>query len=207
MSKPDAPNNRNRDNENGDDQAKQQAGAIDIASMLGMGGILEGVSSLVTKFGELAEKGEHLRKSYGETESGKAYQSSMGLSVKFGPGKADDASSVQPFQTRPASRSRPNSAPATSPSTPSSTSVQRDMRKREAQVEMFEESDHLLLVVEMPGVASEDVELQFVEKKLSMCGRSASAEFRAEIETPHVYQAEQVKVSANNGVIEIRLYQ
>ncbi len=58
---------------------------VDLSAMMGMGGLLEGVPSLITKFGELAERGESLHKTVGQTQTGKPYESSVGFSVKFGP--------------------------------------------------------------------------------------------------------------------------
>ena len=190
--------------------------APDLSAVLGMGGFLDGVTNLISKFGELAERGETLRQATGETESGKAYQSSMGFSVKFGPGKegaVSDAMHVAPVNARsnrPPARASTATQNATSESDKgrlksSTASKDTSPQLREPHVDVYEEADHTLLLAEMPGVATDDLQLRFEGCKLFLEGSSKTALFRAEIELPQVYEAHQVSVTANNGVIEMRL--
>ena len=95
---------------------KQKQAAADLSAMLGIGGLFDGVSNLITKFGELAEKGESLRAAVGEgeTSSGKKFTTSYGVNVRFGGGRdgagKDGEYSVHPVQKA----SKPESKPATS---------------------------------------------------------------------------------------------
>jgi HSP20 family molecular chaperone IbpA len=57
----------------------------------------------------------------------------------------------------------------------------------------------------MPGVSSEDVHLAFMEKSLWIQGVSEVAEFKKELTLPREFGPEQVSITANNGVVEIRL--
>ncbi len=182
---------------------KKEAQA-DLSAMLGMGGFLDGVTNLINKFGELAERGETLRKSSGETASGKAYQSSAGFSIKFGPGKdgtaGSDAMHVAPVNqrtTKPAPRSQ-----TTATEHPAPTAA---MKIREPHIDIFEEEEHTLILAEMPGVATDDLQLTFDELKLQIEGKSKTAHFKADVDLPRVYSQEQVSLNANNGVIEIHL--
>lgn len=171
----------------------------DISAMLGMGSFLDGVTNLIGKFGELAERGEHLRKSMGDAEtSAKPIRTSGGFTVRFGGLKGDssEAASVNPINA---------SAKSTSASSSQSEKATGVPKERTANVELFEEEDHLLLLAEMPGVASDDVKLNFVDRSLSIEGHSKTAQFKAQVDLPKTYTAEQVAISANNGVVEIRL--
>lgn len=182
---------------NNEPKKDDKESVADFSAMLGMGGFLDGVSNLIGKFGELAEKGETLRKSMGDAEtSAKPIRTSGGFTVRFGGLKPDDgeSESVKPMNAA----SRTASAPKSSTSTPVP-------KERVANVELFEEADHLLLLAEMPGVASDDVSLDFEDKKLSIAGSSKTALFKAQVHLPRIYTAEQVAISANNGVVEIRL--
>lgn len=178
------------------DDMKQKQAAADLTAMLGIGGLFDGVSNLITKFGELAEKGESLRASVGEgeTSSGKKFTTSYGVNVRFGGGKdvtgKDGDYSVQPVQ-KP---SKPDSKPTTS-----------IPRVREPNVELYDEGDHVQIIAEMPGVCSEDVHLTFIEKSLWIQGMSKVAEFKKELLLPREFGPEQVTITANNGVVEIRL--
>ena len=180
-----------------EDSNKKKEAAADLAGMLGMGGILDGVTNILGKLSDLAEKGQQLQAAQGEKPLGKQMTGSYGFSVKFagagkgsGAGTGDDLN-VEPLQTASRSTSARTSNTAT--------------RLREPHVEVFDEGDHVLVVAEMPGVTSEDVQLEFVDKNLSICGQSKAAEFKKTIELPSSFGPEHVAISANNGVVEIRL--
>ena len=185
--------------------SEKKEASPDLAGMLGMGGFLDGVSNLITKFSELAERGESIRKTSGETESGKPFQTSAGFTVKFGSGRdaansesgGSAPSQVAPFSASSKASQR-TSAAASSP-------AESAPRVREPHIDVYEEEDHTLLLAEMPGVAVEDLQLRFDGDKLFLEGASKSALFKAEIALPRVYEAQHVSTSANNGVIEIRL--
>lgn len=178
------------------EETKKQDASADLSAMLGIGGLFDGVSNLITKFGELAEKGEALRSAthQSETPSGKKMTTSYGFNVKFGAG-GDSAAEIKPMQ-KPGQTTRTQSAPSPVAQVP---------RIREPHVELFDEGDHLLVVAEMPGVSSEDVNLSFIEKILHIHGTSKVAEFKKELELPSEFGPDQVAITANNGVIEIRL--
>lgn len=188
--------------------------APDISAMLGMGGFLDGVSNLISKFGDLAERGEQLRKSMGDAETtNKPIRTSGAFTVRFGGlgGDSSDASSVTPVNTRTSEPKGASPGFSQKGASPSSTAkaaspAAREIPKdRTANVEVFEEEDHVLLLAEMPGVASEDVDLNFEEQSLHIQGASKTANFKATVELPRKYTPEQVTIHANNGVIEIHL--
>lgn len=176
---------------------KDKETAPDLSGMLGMGNFLDGVSNLINKFGDLAQRGEELRKSMGETENNsKPVRTSGGFTVRFGgmQGEAGQPTAVRPVNTGgpKAAGSRPSDKASTVP------------KEREANVELFEEEDHLLLLAEMPGVASDDVHLDFDNQTLMIQGQSKTALFKAKVELPKAYTSDQVAITANNGVVEIR---
>lgn len=194
-----------------DPASEKKDAAADLSAMLGMGGFLDGVTNLISKFGELAERGETLRHSTGETASGKPYQSSAGFSIKFGPGtetsnseaSGSDSMRVAPVNNR---TTRPTTKRTASGAGNNSEHVPKgEPAVREPHVDLYEEADHTLLLAEMPGVATEDLKLRFEDRNLHLEGTSKTALFRAQIELPIAYQQHQVSVTANNGVIEIRL--
>jgi HSP20 family protein len=178
------------------EEARNKDASADLSAMLGIGGLFDGVANLITKFGELAEKGEALRNAthQNESPSGKKMTTSYGFNVKFGPG-GDSAAEIKPMQ-KPGQTMRTHSTPSPVAPVP---------RIREPHVELFDEGDHLLVVAEMPGVSSEDVNLSFIEKLLHIHGTSKVAEFKKELELPSEFGPDQVAITANNGVIEIRL--
>ncbi len=174
-----------------EDSNKKKEAAVDLAGMLGMGGILDGVTNILGKLSDLAEKGQQLQAAQGEKPLGKQMTGSYGFSVRFADGGKSDDISVAPI----------NSAPKANSPKPATTAT----RLREPHVEVFDEGDHVMVVAEMPGVTSDAVQLNFVEKNLTISGQSKAAEFNKTIELPSCFGPENVAISANNGVIEIRL--
>jgi HSP20 family protein len=160
-------------------------------SQLPLGGLFDGVANIIGRLGELAEKGEALRREGSfESKSARDIRGSYGFSVSLGADGKKNAThhDVQPHKPSSA-HSRPDD----------------HAMVRHPQVDIFEESDHLLVIVEMPGVPAENVSLRFHDRKLSLAGKASRLSFEAEVELPCACNPEDVSVTANNGVIEVRL--
>ena len=108
----------------------------------GFGGVFKGLADLIEKLGDLADKGEALKKGEGELHH-RDVKGVYGFSVKVGLGeKGDKEVKVEPFgNIRQDEKS-------------GDTVVQE---VREPVVDVFEEEDHVLVVAEMPGISAEDV--------------------------------------------------
>src|SRR5215831_14979227 len=107
------------------------------------GGFLSGLADVLDKLSELAETGRTLSRSgeFNSTEpGGKEFKGMYGFSVKVGLGGEEPR--VEPF---------------------GNIKVDRQAREgvvvaevREPAVDVLEESDHVLIVAEMPGVGADD---------------------------------------------------
>jgi HSP20 family protein len=172
-----------------EDDLKGKKASEQDSPFMAVGGLFDGVSQILGKFGELAEKAELFRQAQSEQPE-KKIAGSYGFSVKFG-GAGDTRSDVKPIKKSPRTKTESNAYVAP--------------EIREPHVELFEEADHLLLIVEMPGVSCDDVELTFAKNMLHLKGKSRSGTFAATVELPREFGPDQVNISANNGVIEIRL--
>ena len=75
---------------------------------------------------------------------------------------------------------------------------------REPAVDVFEESDHTLIVAEMPGIGAEDVRLDVNGDLLTMTAERGDKKYRKEILLPASFLREKMQVSCTNGVVEIR---
>lgn len=174
-----------------EDQPKSNRSSDEPQRSIPVGGFLDGFANIIGKLGELAEKGEAIhREGNFESAGGKDVRGSYGFSIKMGAdGKSSSSSpSVQPHKPAAAAPRR-ETAPAA----------------REANVDVFAEGDELTIIAEMPGVPAENVRLDFDERKLRMTGDAARLKFQAEVELPIVCNPEDVAVTANNGLIEVRL--
>lgn len=154
----------------------------------GIEGILGGFTDLLEKLGDLAEKGETLRKSgtlKGSTDDVKGV---FGFSVNVG-GLGDKGPKVEPFgNIRKDERT--------------GESVVQEVR--EPMVDLFEEADHLLIVAEMPGIGSDDVKIDVKGDLLTMAAEKGKKKYRKEVLLPESYPQDKMEMTCNNGMLEIK---
>lgn len=160
-------------------------GAVDV----GIGGILRGLGGLVEKLTELAEAGSELSRRGEIRGSGPAQEVKgiYGFTVKVGIG--GEGVKVEPFGNirRDEESGRP---------------VVEEMR--EPAVDVFEESDHTLVVAEMPGIGAEDVRLEVNGDLLTIAAERGDKKYRKEVLLPGSFPREKMHVSCVNGVVEVR---
>jgi HSP20 family protein len=162
----------------------------------GIEGVFSGLSNLLRSLGELAEKGQELKKS-GQftTESGKDVSFHYGLNVRTMNGGRD--LKVEPFGTvQPAATAKPQSK---SSPTAAVTEV------REPLVDVFEEEQHALVIAEMPGIDREHLSVNVEGDILLIEATSPTKKYRKELLLPFVPNAAGIAITCNNGVVEIRL--
>ncbi len=152
------------------------------------GGVFKGLADLIEKLGDLADKGQELKKS-GEFQQ-KDWKGVYGFSVKMGLGdKGDQEIKVEPFgNVRKDERS-------------GETVVQEI---REPVVDVFEEKDFTLVVAEMPGISTRDVKLEVKDDLLTIIAEKQDKKYRKEILLPRAYPREKMQMSCNNGILEIK---
>lgn len=152
------------------------------------GGVFKGLADLIEKLGDLADKGQELKKS-GEFQQ-KDWKGVYGFSVKMGLGdKGDQEIKVEPFgNVRQDERS-------------GETVVQEI---REPVVDVFEEKDFTLVVAEMPGISTKDVKLEVKDDLITIIAEKQDKKYRKEILLPRAYPREKMLMSCNNGILEIK---
>lgn len=155
----------------------------------GLEGILRGFTDLIDKLGDLSEKGEQLSRS-GEinfTGKEKDLKGVYGFSLKVGLG--GDGVKLEPFGN-----------------------IRRDEKSgeavvqeiREPVVDVFEEKDYTLIIVEMPGISSENLQLDVEDDLLTIYAEKGEKKYRKEILLPRSYSLEKIQHTCNNGIVEIR---
>lgn len=160
------------------------------------GGAIRGLTNFLEKLAKLAEEGGNVDK-LSEFETKKGFKGVWGLTVKTGIGDAqgDGQSSgnpnfvVEPFGTK----------------------VEEDERGqvvidpiREPPTDVFDEGDHVLVVVEMPGIEAEDIDVDIEGDVFTLRAQSGDRRFRKELLLPRPVDAESTTISARNGIVEIR---
>jgi len=155
----------------------------------GFGGVFKGLADLIEKLGDLAEKGEQLKKGEGEIHH-RDVKGVYGFSVKVGLGdKGGKEVKVEPF----GNVHRDDTSGKT---------VVREIR--EPVVDVFEEKDHTLVVAEMPGISTKDVKLTVKDDLLTIYAEKRDKKYRKEILLPRSYSPEKMKMTCNNGILEIK---
>jgi HSP20 family protein len=158
----------------------------------GGGGVFAGLGTLIEQLGHLAEQaeksgGEVNRSGEIDTGSNKSIKAVYGLSVRSGLGESKPK--VEPFGN-----------------------VRRDSEDgkvtiheiREPMVDVFDESDYLLVIAEVPGIKQDDVHLDLHEDILVLAAESGDKKYRKEILLPASFAPERMSFTCRNGVLEIR---
>ena len=157
-----------------------------------VGGILGGLSDLVQKLADLAEKGKELKAS-GEIpnlQGDKEIKAVYGFNVKFGLDKqGSDQIKVEPFGN------------VTKDKDSGRTLVHE---VREPLVDVFEEDDHILVVAETPGIGPKDVKIDLKDDVLTFSAVKGDKKYYKELLLPRVCDKKKMKLSCNNGMLEIK---
>lgn len=151
-----------------------------------IGGIMSGLGSILEKLDELAKSGETMHHT-GEFPVGSGKSKGIfGFTVKVG--LNDDAPHVESFGNIGADKKTGKAV------------VQEE---REPAVDLFEEDDHLQIILEMPGVGATNIKLEVKDDVLTITAAKGDKKYRKELLLPGVYPREKMKLSCNNGVVEI----
>jgi len=150
-------------------------------------GMMEGLTGIMDRLQQVWGQGSEIR---GTGETGQGPQGVFGFSVKVGLGK-DAHPEVKPFgDIRPDAKS----------------GEPRVHEVYEPVVDVFEESDHTLVVIEMPGIGAGDFHLDIRDDLLEIRAESGTKRYRKEILLLRSYRPEQLESKCNNGILEIRCH-
>lgn len=152
-------------------------------------GILKGLGDFIEKLGELADKGEKLSKT-GDLHwkgQGKDLKGVYGFSVKVGLG--GEEVKVEPFGNIRKDKK-------------TGESVVEEIR--EPIVDVFEEEGYTLILAEMPGISTEDIQIEVKDDLLTLYAEKGDKKYRKEILLPKSYKKEKMVISCNNGIVEIK---
>ena len=160
-----------------------------VKSSFSLGGLLGGLGGLIEKLGELAEAGEELSRSGELKDASGKIRGVYGINIKTGLGDQGQTElKVEPFgNVRRGPADRPPG---------------EDLR--EPLVDIHEEDDHVLVLIELPGVPKESVELKVADGRLELSAQRGKTTYRKEIELPKDCVAERMNWECSNGILKIR---
>jgi HSP20 family protein len=152
---------------------------------LGVGGILKGLGDLVSRLSELAESAEHER--------------SGAFSID---GLGDKVQGVYGFSIRSAAGGAPRVAPFGNVRATAGRTEVVDVR--EPLMDLFDEGAELVIVVELPGVAEDEIALAVADGALQI-STSGLRRYARSLHLPEGPWADQISKSYRNGMLEIRI--
>ena len=155
-------------------------------------GILRGLGDLVGKLGELAEKGEQIKRSGAfdvDTGGGKNAKAVYGFSVKMGLNENDE----------------PNVESFGNVHRDEQTGVTSVQEISEPLIDVIEETDHVLVLAEMPGISDADVSVELNGDILTLNAARGSKKYHKEVVLPRSFESKGMEHSCRNGILEIKL--
>ena len=158
----------------------------------GIGGLFEGLGNLIDAATKLAEKGESLSKTGEINFSGldkikglKDLKGVYGINVRT---MADGRTSVKPF--------------GNIKKTPEGPVVEE---VREPMVDVFDETDEIQIIAEMPGIEEKDIKLEIKGDILNINAEGENRKYQKEVLLSRPAKAEDMNWSYKNGVLEIKV--
>jgi HSP20 family protein len=76
---------------------------------------------------------------------------------------------------------------------------------REPIVDIFDEKEHILVIVELPGVTKDKIKIEVNGDILNLSTSDKGRRYAKEILLPHQVNAETIKTTYKNGILEITL--
>lgn len=151
-----------------------------------LGGLSKGIGNLLDLVAKMAEEGEEEATRAGRVEAlGGKLQGVYGFTVRLGLGG------------RPLVQQFGNIRETGSGLVVTET--------REPLVDVLDEGDHLLVIVEMPGVGEEDVRLRIEGEILEVVAVTRSRRYRREVLLPTAVDPASLVRSYRNGILEVRI--
>lgn len=152
-------------------------------------GLLSGLTGLMDKLNELAKTGKELRET-GEfgSSSDKGWRGVYGFKVRTGLG--EEGPTVEPFGN--VQRNSEREGYTVTPEV------------QEPVVDVFEETDHTLVVAEMPGIGHDDIRYAVEDDILQLDATGSGKTYHKEILLPRSYKTDDLELTCNNGIVELK---
>ena len=183
-------NEQNRvSNEEGTNMDERKSG---VEGNFGLGGLFKGLGDLMEAASKLSEKGEGISKSgeidFSSLNKIKGLQDLKGVYGVRVRTMADGSPSVQPFGNIKKSQKGP---------------VVEEVR--EPIIDIFDESDHINVVAEMPGIEEKDVQIEIKGDILNISAEGKNRKYQKEVLLSREATGEDMTWAYKNGMLEIKI--
>lgn len=153
---------------------------------ISFGGLFQGIGSVIDLVSKMEEEGKGKTKQEGEfTSPSGRVKAVYGFSINSSVGGKPV---VEPF--------------GNVRKTPKGPVVEEE---RQPLVDVFDEKDHVLVIIELPGVEEEQISTQVKGDILTLSAASGEHKYYKEVILPKDVDAGTLKSKYKNGVLEIRI--
>ena len=172
-----------------DQQDKKDEKAVEVDFGMGkisFGGLFQGIGNIIDLVSKLEEEGKEAGERSGEftSPSGKV-RAVYGLSVKRGLGGKPTVESFGNVRK-----------------TASGAVVEEE---REPLVDIFDEKDHVLIIIELPGIEEVHIKTSMKGDILTLSAAHGDRKYYKEVVLPEGVDTGTFKKKYKNGVLEIRI--
>ncbi|MDO8673302.1 MAG: archaeal heat shock protein Hsp20 [Dehalococcoidia bacterium] len=164
---------------------RQRPSEGEIRVDLGLGDLFKGIGNLLEMVNDMAGEGKPETSRTGEVRGPGGAKGVYGFSVKVGLGGKPV---IEPFGN-----------------IHSADGGSQVSEVREPLVDVFDETDHVLIVVELPGVAESAIKIEVKDDILTLSAEGRDRKYAKELLLPYVVDPSTVKQSYQNGVLEIQV--
>jgi len=152
----------------------------------GLGGIFEGLGSLIDSVSKIAKEGKGTISKKGEIKGlGDKVKGVYGFTVRT---LAGGESKVESF--------------GNIKKTPKGPIVEEE---REPIVDIFDEKDHIMVIAELPGVNEEDIKTEIKGDILNISTQGKEKKYKKEVLLPSKVETEPISLIYKNGLLELKL--
>ena len=151
----------------------------------GLGGILRGLGGFLDVISNLSEQGGEFTRNGELGDDKKGIKAVYGLSVRLGEGGKPSLERFGNVKDR-------GRGPVVE-------------EVREPLVDVFDEADHLLVVVELPGIDAKGIHYEINSDMLDLSAGRGNRKYKKEILLPCKVADEGAVLSYRNGVLELKL--
>ncbi len=150
-----------------------------------LGGLFKSIEKLVDLAGELKETDIHKEGNIDLEHLKKGMKGVYGFTVKSAVG---GGSRVETF--------------GNIKKTPQGPKVEQE---REPITDLFDEPEEMVIIAEMPGVAEDDISVELKADILEISATGKNRKYRKELLLPAKAARQNLNLSYNNGILEIRI--
>ena len=159
----------------------------------GLGALFNGMSALIEKAADLAEKGEELKKT-GEFRIG---------GIPGRTGREGELRGVYGFSIRTLAGSKPSVQTfGNIRKTPVGLVVEEE---REPIVDVFDEDDLIKVIAELPGIDEKDIRMEVRGDVLILSAEGEARKYHKEILLPAIVDEQSVSSKYEKGILEVGL--